>query len=60
MSHNAANQQVDEAAVEHLKTKLMETFSVPETSYKPLTAAEVISRNRPEINWHPGEYIQNN
>ena len=36
----------DQAAFERLKAELVHGFSAPESSYQPLTAAEVIARNR--------------
>ncbi len=33
-------------AFDRLKAELVHAFSAPESSYKPLTAAEVIARNR--------------
>jgi len=33
-------------AFERLKTELTHTYAVPEASYHPLTAADVIARNR--------------
>ncbi|WP_031230203.1 addiction module antitoxin [Asticcacaulis sp. YBE204] len=38
--------QADERAFERLKAELTQAFSAPETSYQPLSAAEVIARNR--------------
>jgi antitoxin ParD1/3/4 len=34
------------AAFERLKAELTNAYAVPETLYKPLTAADVIARNR--------------
>ena len=34
------------AAFERLKAELTRAYAVPESSYKPLTAADVIARNR--------------
>lgn len=36
----------DAAAFERLKAELAHAFSAPESSYTPLTAADVIARNR--------------
>lgn len=36
----------DETAFQRLKAELTYAFSAPESSYKPLSAADVISRNR--------------
>lgn len=36
----------DREAFERLKAELKLAFSAPESSYKPLTAAEVIERNQ--------------
>ena len=38
--------QSDERAFERLKAELTHAFSAPESSYKPLSAADVIARNR--------------
>jgi putative addiction module CopG family antidote len=38
--------RAEQQAFERLKTELAHAFAAPETSYKPLTAAEVIARNR--------------
>jgi putative addiction module CopG family antidote len=38
--------RAEEEAFERLKVELQHAFSAPETSYTPLTAAEVIARNR--------------
>jgi hypothetical protein len=37
---------VDKEAFERLKAKLTLAFAAPEAFYKPLSAAEVIARNR--------------
>ncbi len=34
-------------ALDRLKAELAQAFAAPDSSYKPLTAAEVITRNRP-------------
>lgn len=34
-------------AFDRLKTELTHAYAAPEASYRPLTAAEVIARNRP-------------
>ncbi|MGE0666730.1 MAG: type II toxin-antitoxin system ParD family antitoxin [Sphingomonadales bacterium] len=39
-------ERVEELAFERLKAELEHAFGAPESSYKPLTAAEVIARNR--------------
>jgi antitoxin ParD1/3/4 len=39
-------EQAEQVAFERLKAELQMAFSAPETAYKPLTAAEVIARNR--------------
>lgn len=39
-------ERVEQAAFERLKAEIVHGFSAPEASYKPLTAAEVIARNR--------------
>ncbi len=36
----------EQAAFERLKAELTHAFSAPESSYKPLTAADVIARNK--------------
>jgi antitoxin ParD1/3/4 len=38
--------KAEQKAFEQLKAELTLAFSAPETAYKPLTAAEVINRNR--------------
>ena len=38
--------QGDKEASERLKAELIQAFSAPEPSYRPLTAIEVIARNR--------------
>ncbi len=38
--------QTEKAAIDQLKADLTNAFAAPETSYKPLTASEVIARNR--------------
>lgn len=40
-------ERVEREAFERLKAELTRAFAAPETSYEPLTAAEVIARNRP-------------
>lgn len=39
-------ERVEKEAFERLKAELTQAFAAPESSYKPLTAAEVIARNR--------------
>ena len=39
-------ERVETEAFERLKVESAHAFSVPEETYKPLTAAEVIARNR--------------
>ncbi len=36
----------EQEAFERLRTELSQAYAAPESSYKPLTAAEVIARNR--------------
>jgi putative addiction module CopG family antidote len=38
--------RAEQAAFERLKAELTHAFAAPETSYKPLTAEELIARNR--------------
>lgn len=38
--------RAEEEAFERLKAELQHAFSAPEDAYKPLTAAQVIARNR--------------
>jgi antitoxin ParD1/3/4 len=38
--------RVEREAFDRLKAELTHAFAAPEDSYKPLTAAEVIARNR--------------
>ncbi len=38
--------QHEEKAYERLKAELTHAFAAPEASYKPVTAAEIIARNR--------------
>lgn len=40
------NKQTEEQALERLKTELGRAFAAPDSSFKPLTATEVIARNR--------------
>lgn len=40
-------ERAEAAAFERLKAELAHAFAAPESSYKPLSAAEVIARNRP-------------
>lgn len=42
-------ERMDQEAFERLKAELQLAFSAPESSYKPLTAAEVIERNQPAV-----------
>lgn len=39
-------ERVEKEALERLKAELTHAFAAPESSYRPLTAAEVIARNR--------------
>jgi putative addiction module CopG family antidote len=39
-------ERLEQAAFERLKAELGVAFAAPEASYRPLTAAEVIARNR--------------
>lgn len=39
-------QRADDEAFDRLRAELQHAFAAPESSYKPLTAAEVIARNR--------------
>ena len=39
-------ERVEREALDRLKAELNRAFAAPEKSYKPLTAAEVIARNR--------------
>lgn len=39
-------ERVEQQAFDRLKAELAHAFSVPESAYVPLTAAEVIRRNR--------------
>lgn len=39
-------ERAETEAFGRLKAELAQAFAVPETSYKPLSAAEVIARNR--------------
>jgi putative addiction module CopG family antidote len=39
-------ERAEAAAFNRLKAELTHTFAAPEETYKPLTAAEVIARNR--------------
>lgn len=39
-------ERLERDAFHRLKAELQNAFATPETSYKPLTAAEVIARNR--------------
>jgi antitoxin ParD1/3/4 len=40
------NERATKEAFDRLKTELTHAFAAPAPSYKPLTAAEVIARNR--------------
>ena len=40
------SERVDKEAFERLKAELVHAFATPESSYEPLTAAQVIARNR--------------
>jgi len=39
-------ERTEQEAFEHLKTELAHACAAPESSYQPLTAADVIARNR--------------
>jgi antitoxin ParD1/3/4 len=39
-------ERAEKAAFDRLTAELRHTFAAPESCYKPLTAAEVIARNR--------------
>lgn len=39
-------QRAEQEAFDRLKAELAQAFAAPETSYKPLSAADVIARNR--------------
>jgi putative addiction module CopG family antidote len=39
-------ERAEREAFDRLKAEVVHAFSAPESSYKPLTAAEVIARNR--------------
>ena len=39
-------ERAEKEAFDRLKAELRHAFAAPESSYKPLTAAEVIARNR--------------
>ncbi|OWJ68099.1 ribbon-helix-helix domain-containing protein [Inquilinus limosus] len=39
-------ERTEKEAFDRLKTELRHAFAAPESAYKPLTAAEVIARNR--------------
>jgi putative addiction module CopG family antidote len=39
-------EQTEAKAFERLKAELVHAYAAPESSYKPLTAADVIARNR--------------
>ncbi|PLZ02469.1 addiction module antitoxin [Burkholderia sp. WAC0059] len=39
-------ERVEQEALDRLKAELTHAYAAPESSYKPLTAAEVIARNR--------------
>ncbi len=39
-------ERVEKEAFERLKAELTHAFAAPDSSYQPLTAAEVIARNR--------------
>ncbi len=39
-------ERVEQEAFERLKAELVHAFAAPEASYQPLTAADVIARNR--------------
>ena len=39
-------ERVEREAFERLKAELAQSYAAPESTYKPLTAADVIARNR--------------
>lgn len=39
-------ERIEQAAFERLKAEVTHAFAAPESTYHPLTAAEVIARNR--------------
>ncbi len=39
-------ERAEQEAFDRLKTELRHAFAAPDSSYRPLTAAEVIARNR--------------
>lgn len=39
-------ERAEQQAFDRLRAELVHAFAAPESSYKPLTAAEVIARNR--------------
>jgi putative addiction module CopG family antidote len=39
-------ERMEQEAFDRLKAELVHAFAAPESSYEPLTAAEVIARNR--------------
>lgn len=39
-------ERVEQERLERLKAELVHAFNAPDSSYRPLTAAEVIARNR--------------
>lgn len=39
-------ERLEQAAFDRLKTELAHAFAAPESSYRPLTAADVIARNK--------------
>jgi len=39
-------ERAEQAAFERLKAELAQAYAAPESAYQPLTAAEVIARNR--------------
>ena len=40
-------ERLEKEAYDRLKAELIHAFAAPDSSYEPLTAAEVIARNRP-------------
>jgi len=46
MPQSRTKEQVEKEAFKRLKAELVCAFSAPETAYKPLTAVQVIDRNR--------------
>ncbi len=40
------SERVEKEAFDRLKTELLHAFAAPESSYEPLTAAQVVARNQ--------------